>query len=108
MSTVNSAIGAYNAASQAGGLGKGVGGVMDEVAGKKDGPSFGDILKTATQGVIDSQKASEKVSTEAVVGKADLNDVVNAVNNAEMSLNMFLAIRDKMVEAYDKISRTQI
>jgi flagellar hook-basal body complex protein FliE len=106
MSTVNSAIGAYNAASQAGGLGKG--GVLDQVATKSDGPSFGDILKNATQGVIDAQKTSEKASADAVLGKADLTDVVNAVNNAEMSLNTFLAIRDKMLEAYNQISRTQI
>lgn len=107
MSTVNSAIGAYNAAAQAGGLGKGVGGVLNETAENK-GSSFGDILKTATQGVIDSQKAGEKASAQAVLGKADLTDVVAAVNNAEMSLNMFLAIRDKMLEAYNQISRTQI
>lgn len=107
MSTINSAIGAYNAASQASGLGKGMGGVLDQSAEKK-GASFGDMLQTATQNVIDTQKAGEKASINAVTGKADLTDVVNAVNNAEMSLSMFLAIRDKMIEAYDKISRTQI
>jgi flagellar hook-basal body complex protein FliE len=107
MSVVNSAIGAYNAASQAGGLGKGTGGILNQSAEVK-GASFGDILKTATQGVIDSQKAGEKASAEAVIGKADLTDVVNAVNNAEMSLSMFLAIRDKMLDAYNQITRTQI
>ncbi len=81
-----------------GGLG-GVGGA---------GASFDDILSQATDKTISAQKAGEKASADAVLGKADLTDVVQAVNNAEMSLNMFLAIRDKMVEAYKTISQTQV
>lgn len=97
--------GAYKAASQ---MGAGsVGNALNQTA-EKTGPSFGEILKTATQGTIDSQKASEKVSADAILGKADMTDVVNAVNNAEMSLNMFLSVRDRMIEAYNKISSTQI
>jgi len=106
MTAINpgTALGAYKAASQMGGLG--AGGVVDQTANK--GPSFGDMLKTATQGTINTQKVSEKASADAVLGKADLTDVVNAVNNAETTLNLFLAVRDKMVDAYNQISRTQI
>jgi flagellar hook-basal body complex protein FliE len=109
MSTINpGALGAYNAASQ---LGAGMSGsslntVAD--AGKTDGPSFGDLLKTATQGAINTQKASETASAQAVLGKADLTDVVSAVNNAEVSLNLFIGIRDKIIDAYNQIQRTQI
>lgn len=107
MTSINpSAIGAYGAASKLGA--GGVGGALNQVAETKTGPSFGDILKTATQGTIDSQKTSEKASADAVLGKADLTDVVNAVNNAEVTLNMFLAVRDKMIDAYNQIQRTQI
>lgn len=106
MSTVNNVLGAYKAASQAG-SGTGVGGIVDQSA-KLEGPSFGDLLKSASQKTIDAQKTSEKASADAVLGKADLTDVVNAVNNAEATLNMFLAVRDKVIDAYEKISRTQI
>jgi flagellar hook-basal body complex protein FliE len=107
MSTINpaSALGAYKAASQVGGMGGG--GIVNESA-QLEGPSFGDMLKTAAQKTIDSQKASETASAAAVTGKADLTDVVNAVNNAEMTLNLFLAVRDKMIDAYTQITRTQI
>jgi len=105
MSTVNSALGAYKAASQSGT--SAVGGIVDQSA-KLDGPSFGDLLKTASQKTIDAQKTSEKASADAVLGKADLTDVVNAVNNAEATLNLFLAVRDKVIDAYEQISRTQI
>ena len=105
MSTVNNVLGAYKAASQAG-TGA-AGGLVDQSA-KLEGPSFGDLLKTASNKVIEAQKSSEKASADAVLGKADLTDVVNAVNNAEATLNMFLAVRDKVIDAYEKISRTQI
>lgn len=108
MTTINpsAALSAYKAASQAG-AGAGTAGV-DLMANKTEGPSFGEILKTATQNTIEAQKASETVSAQAVMGKADLTDVVNAVNNAEVTLNMFLSVRDKMIDAYNTISRTQI
>jgi len=101
----NAALGAYKAASQMG-AGSAGGGV--DLMAEKSGPSFGDVLKAATQGTINAQKASEKASADVVLGKADLTDVVNAVNNAETTLNMFLAVRDKMIDAYNNISRTQI
>ncbi len=109
MTTINpsAALGAYKAASQ---MGSGVSGAgVDLMAAKSTGgASFGDMVKTATQNTINAQKTSEAVSAQAVMGKADLTDVVNAVNNAEVTLNMFLSVRDKMVEAYNAISRTQI
>jgi flagellar hook-basal body complex protein FliE len=108
MTAINpGALGAYNAAAQLGGTG--MGSALNTVADNdKTGPSFGDILKSATQSTIDAQKTSEKASADAVLGKADLTDVVSAVNNAEVSLNMFLAVRDKMIDAYNQIQRTQI
>lgn len=108
MTTINpsSALGAYKAASQMGAGTSGAG--VDLMANKTGGVSFGDMLQTATQSTIDAQKTSETVSAQAVMGKADLTDVVNAVNNAEVTLNMFLAVRDKMIDAYNSISRMQI
>lgn len=108
MSLINpSALGAYQAASQTGSLGGGAGSIINQSAEIK-GPSFGDILESAAQKTIDTQKTSEKMTADAVVGKADLTDVVNAVNNAEMSLNLFVAMRDKMIDAYNQISRMQM
>lgn len=100
-----SALSAYKAASQTGSGNSG--GILDQSA-QLQGPSFGDILKSATQGTINAQKAGEKASADAVVGKADLTDVVSSVNNAEMTLNLFLSVRDKLIDAYNTITRTQI
>ena len=102
---------AYSRAAGAGVLGAGGDDVTNTAVGGiggAGGVSFGDILGQATEKTIAAQKTSEKASADAVLGRADLTDVVSAVNNAEMSLNMFLAIRDKLVDAYKTISQTQM
>lgn len=71
-------------------------------------PSFGDILKQSISGAIDAQKTSEKVSAAAVLGKADMTEVLKAVNDAELALNTVLAVRDRVVQAYQQIMRTTI
>jgi flagellar hook-basal body complex protein FliE len=109
------ALNAYNRAAGAGALGAGGSepdnktlGALGGIGGAGQSPSFGDFLTTATSKAIETQKVSEKASADAVLGKADMTDVIQAVNNAEMSLNMFLSIRDKLVDAYQRISQTQI
>ncbi len=72
------------------------------------GPSFGDVLKTAAQSAIDAQHQSEKVSAAGLVGKADMTEVLSAINNAEMALNTVLAVRDRVVQAYEAVMRTGI
>jgi flagellar hook-basal body complex protein FliE len=72
------------------------------------GPSFGDILKQSTQGAIDAQHKSEQTAAAAVLGKADMTDVLQAVNDAELALNTVLAVRDRVVQAYEQVLRTPI
>lgn len=71
-------------------------------------PSFGDVLKEAAQSAIDAQHTSEKVSAASIVGKADMTEVLQAINNAEVALNTVLAVRDRVVQAYETVMRTQI
>lgn len=73
-----------------------------------DGASFGDVLKQSVQGAIDAQHKSEQVSAASLVGKADMTEVLQAVNNAQLALNTVLAVRDRLVQAYEQIMRTSI
>jgi flagellar hook-basal body complex protein FliE len=77
-------------------------------AGIPGGASFADILKSGIGSAIDAQHKGEQVSASAIAGKASMTDVLQAVNNAELALNSVLAIRDKVVQAYEAIMRTQI
>jgi flagellar hook-basal body complex protein FliE len=73
-----------------------------------DGGAFGDLVKQGLQNAVDLQHKSETVSGKALAGKADMTDVLQAVTDAEMALNTVLAVRDKVVQAYNNIMSTQI
>ncbi|MEC8061286.1 MAG: flagellar hook-basal body complex protein FliE, partial [Pseudomonadota bacterium] len=45
---------------------------------------------------------------QGLTGQADLTDVVAAVNEAELTLKTVTSLRDKMVQAFQEISRMPI
>lgn len=71
-------------------------------------PSFGDMLKAGVQNTIDTIKIGEATSAAAISGKADLNDVVQAITKAELTLQTVVAIRDRLITAYQDILRMPI
>lgn len=74
----------------------------------KGGVSFGSLLKAGVDNVIDTQKKSEEVSAAAVAGKADVTDVVQAVTEAELTLQTMVAVRDRVISSYQDIMRMPI
>jgi flagellar hook-basal body complex protein FliE len=76
--------------------------------GDDDSFSFGSMIKGAIENVVKTQKTSEAVSAQAVLGKADLTDVVQAVTDAEMTLQTVMSVRDRLVSAYQDIMRMPI
>lgn len=69
---------------------------------------FGDLVKQSLTTAIDAQHKSEQVSAAALSGKADITDVVQALNEAEIALNTVMAVRDKVIDAYNNILHTSI
>ncbi|KAF0114187.1 MAG: flagellar hook-basal body complex protein FliE [Rhodospirillaceae bacterium] len=67
------------------------------------GASFADMVKDTVKGAIDSGRKAENLEMKAIAGQADLRDVVMAVANAEVTLDTVVAIRDKVVGAYNEI-----
>lgn len=72
------------------------------------GGSFLDMVGSALQQATNIGYKSESVSTRALSGKADLTDVVTAVSDAETALNTVVAIRDKVINAYQEIIKMPI
>jgi flagellar hook-basal body complex protein FliE len=70
------------------------------------GVSFSDVLKNSAQQAINAQYRNESVSAAAVAGNASITDVLQAANEAEIALNTVLALRDRMVQAYEQVMRT--
>jgi flagellar hook-basal body complex protein FliE len=72
------------------------------------GSGFGDMLKQAADGAIGSLEKGEAASLGAVTGKADINQVVSAMSNAELTLQAVTAIRDRVISAYQDVLRMPI
>lgn len=72
------------------------------------GGSFGDLVKTAAEGTIDTLHKGEEATMQAATGKADLIKVTQAVNDAEVALQTVTAVRDKVVQAYQSIIQMPI
>lgn len=72
------------------------------------GPSFADALKDFAGNAVNAMKEGEKAAVAGASGKADLTSVVTAITNAEMMLQTVVTIRDKVIAAYQDITRTAI
>lgn len=69
---------------------------------------FGAALQRAVQGVVNVSRNADVVSTQALQGQGSVTDVVLAVSRAELALQTATTLRDKMVNAYQDVMRTQI
>ncbi|MCO4315650.1 flagellar hook-basal body complex protein FliE [Phyllobacterium sp. 21LDTY02-6] len=71
-------------------------------------PSFDNVLSELAGSVTSKLETAEAVSVKSMTGDVPTRDVVNAVMDAEQSLQTAIAIRDKIVQAYLEISRMPI
>jgi flagellar hook-basal body complex protein FliE len=96
---------AYNNASKLIGenAAKSLGGGVD--AGGMD---FGKMLSESLQGLVDSGKTADKMSMDLVNGKGNVVDVVTAISQTEIAMESMVAIRDKVISAYEEIMRMPI
>jgi flagellar hook-basal body complex protein FliE len=69
---------------------------------------FGNFLTDALKDSVSTMKQGEKMASANLASKADIVDVVNAVNAAEITLDTVVAVRDKVVAAYQSIMNMPI
>lgn len=77
-------------------------------ASEAQGSDFSDLLGSLFASTSHAVKTAEATSIAGIKGKATVQQVVEAVMNAEQSLQGAIAVRDKVVTAYLEISRMQI
>ena len=94
------AIRAFNDAAR---LGSGGLDARDEPAS-----TFVEMLGKVASESMDASKKAEVLTTQAVTGEAELLDVVSAVSNAEVTLQTVVAVRDRVMSAYQEILRMPI
>lgn len=71
-------------------------------------PDFGKLVAEGMQGVVDAGKTSDKLSLDLVNGKANVVDVVTAISQTELAMESMVAVRDKVISAYEEIMRMPI
>ncbi len=72
------------------------------------GDGFSTFLASLSKGTVDKMNTAESVSADGLQGKATTQSVVEAVVNAQESLQTALAIRDKAVSAFLDVSKMPI
>jgi flagellar hook-basal body complex protein FliE len=70
--------------------------------------SFADLLRGTLDEAVSAGRVSEKASVAAVQQGGDLNHVVTAVAEAELTLQTVVAVRERIIEAYKDILRMPI
>jgi len=76
--------------------------------GAAGGSSFADLLSDAAKQTMSATKASENASFKALGKSPELTDIVAAVNNAEITLDTVVAVRDRVIGAYQDIIKMPI
>jgi len=69
---------------------------------------FSNFLQSALKDSMGTMKQGETMAARQVAGQANIVDVVNAVNQAEITLDTVVAVRDKVVQAYQSIMNMPI
>lgn len=74
-----------------------------------DKPSFEEFLENSIKDVNNLQIESDRQSTLLATGQAEnVHDVTIAASKAKISLDLTMAVRNKVVEAYKEIMRMQV
>lgn len=73
------------------------------------GPSFSEVLKGMVSEAVQAQhKAADLTAAAASGAPVAVQDVVQAINAAELTLQTLVSVRDKAVEAYQEIMRMPV
>ncbi|NWF37686.1 flagellar hook-basal body complex protein FliE [Mariprofundus sp. NF] len=76
-------------------------------AGKAD--NFGEMLKAYTEQMNHDKKAAASASVALATGESvNTSETLMAIQKADLSFQMMLGVRNKLVDAYREIIRMQV
>lgn len=83
---------------------------MSPPAARTSGADFSGMLKSAVNQVNESQQAAGKLSAAFATGdtKADISEVMVALQKASVSFQAMTQVRNKLVAAYQDIMNMQV
>ena len=72
-------------------------------------PAFADLLKQAMREVTDAQTLADGEARNLMVGNGtDMHSAILAVQKADVSFQMMMAVRSKLIDAYREVMRMQM
>jgi flagellar hook-basal body complex protein FliE len=77
------------------------------IAGKND-TSFSSVLKEAMTAVGETGRKSDTQTRAMANGNSNMVDVVTAVAETEVAIDAVVAVRDKVIAAYEEIMKMPI
>ena len=81
-----------------------IGGAVGRVAGPTSGASFADTLKNSIQEVSRLQQDASQAVQDLATGKTDdVTGVMTAMEKSDLAFKTLLAIRAKLMDAYEEI-----
>lgn len=72
------------------------------------GGGFADLLSSALDSAREVGQAADAGLRAEAAGKAEVTDVVTAVAEAELTVQTIVAVRDRVISAYQEIVRMPI
>jgi flagellar hook-basal body complex protein FliE len=82
--------------------------VANEAAKAGGGTSFSDALAAVASDMAQTLRAGEVAAQQAVSGQGDVQSMVEALTSTELALQTAVAVRDRVVEAYQEVLRMPI
>jgi flagellar hook-basal body complex protein FliE len=99
LSKINHAVAAYTEAAKT---------LEKARGGPEKGDDFASLVSGALERAVGTVAKSEAVSMQVLSNQADLNEVVTAVTDAEVALQAVIAVRDRVIQAYNDIIKMPI
>jgi flagellar hook-basal body complex protein FliE len=76
-------------------------------AGSGEG-SFASLLKDAVGAIVETGRKSDARAQAMVNGKGNMVDVVTAVAETQVAVDAMVAVRDRVIQAYEEIMKMPI
>jgi len=106
MASPVSALGAYAAAARL--LTDPTQGAAAAAGGSASSTSFASVLKDAISSIDELGQKSDMQTRAMANGKSNMVDVVTAVSETEVAIDAVVAVRDKVIAAYEDIMKMPI
>lgn len=107
MATPSFAAGAY-ASIQGMGAGNLMRKPLASTGAESGGADFSSLIGKALEATADAGKKADTQTASVAAGRSDLVDVVTAVAESEAAIETLVAVRDKVIAAYEEIMRMPV